>query len=1015
MKRKRLPCVVFALLLCACATAIANRGAANATEENGRILFEETFDTLSEAEFAQKFTQLGNADSGIAVLEAGGVTEGGKALKIERWAAVETEVPLGDKEEFTIAAWVRAASSESRLFGVLHESSGAYYLKGGAIANNDHSVAAWCNMDGAAVANNNPQFDGIYEKNGEGYYALTVTVTRQSVKFYKNGLPFDAYYTCNDRATGDVKKFIAAFYEGLQNNRILLGGGAFFTDMLQPYYLDEIRIYDYAAESYNDLSAVLAVNKDNLLPQYAAIANAAAVSAPVEEKAPVLYYDFSETDGNTVRNGGSKPDANATLFGEWEIQDGELRLDGNGYMQLPARPLASSEGDFTVSMEIRRATTWNPDAFYWFAPAMNGNAPSGMNFTDCWFKTESDDPVPRDISWIITDYCDQTGSKPHWNYALTTPDTNEFTLTNVYRDGVLRIYVNGHCVSTQTIDGGIRPDEFAHGFIGLGFWDRANFRGALSSIALYDYAVETGTLTSIANRLRAFVDLDADESDESAVADRFYYAYDRFAEHGQNPADWLNNITVDFTEKKTQTFALREGVTLTVYFRDITNAEESVTYTPFDTLPDEHTVAYSDGTHEKLRVQWEQPYAFGTLARYTGTATDTAGRVSHVAYNVTYAGGKDDLGTLLGAVESVLHCEPLYPSADFAAYASAVQTVYAQAKEVYEKADASGEEILQALTALLSVTESTPVPERRSGLQLFSLTVQVGASVTLDGAHTDTVSVSANGLMITAYDSARPAQTVSYETALAGAYTLKIVRSTAAGRNTAVLGAYLLQNGEIAAHIENAVSENAGSVTVQGATTTDLSLLAYYTGIQRRDYTVASLAVFDATLSEHAVGTSVTDWLSYTQADATNAAKVAETAYGRLVFTKILSAAEFAEIRCKVGTDISSLIPSTVTVTYDNESKAALKVLWNTSALDLQTAGEYTLCGTVAEKDGGTYAVTLKITVTEDAPPAENGNSGCGGSACVAVSAVLPAAGVLLLGAVLALAALRKKQAKNKK
>lgn len=1015
MKRKRLWGAVLACLLFVMSAAIASdRFAATAAEESGHVLFEETFDTLSETDFAQKFTQLGDENSGVAVLEAGGVTENGKVLKIERWAAVETEVSLAGKEEFTISAWVRAASSESRLFGVLHERSGAYYLKGGAIANDDHSVLAWCNTDGAAVANNNPQFDGIYEKNGEGYYAITVTVTRQCIKFYKNGWLIDSYYTCNDRATGDVKKFIAAFYEGLQNNRILLGGGAFFTDMLQPYYIDELRIYDYAAESYNDVCAVLAVNKENLLPQYAAIVDAAAVSAPAMEKAPVLFYDFSETDGDTVRNGGSKQNADAALCGEWTIRDGELHLDGNGYMELPLDPLASSEGDFTVSMDIRRATTWNPDAFYWFAPTVNGNAPRGMNFTDCWFKTKSDDPVPRDISWIITDYCDESGNNPHWNYLLTTPDTNEFTLTNVYCDGVLRVYVNGHCVSTQTVVGGIRPNEFTRGFIGLGFWDRANFRGTLDNVAIYDYAVETGTLTSIANRLQAYVDLDADESDENIVADRFYYAYDRFSEHGQNPASCLDSVHIDFTDKHTQVFALREGVTLTVYFRDLIDAEESVTYTPFDALPDERTFVYSDGSCEKLRVRWDQPYAFGTLARYTGTATDAVGRQSRVTYTVTYAGGKDDLAELLAGVESVLRYAPLYPADEFAAYADAVRAAYGQAKTVYEKENASGEEVLQALSELLAVTENTPVPARRSDLRLFSHAVRVGDSVTVSGAHADTVFVSPTGLCLTVYDSTRPAQAVSFDTALEGEYTLKIVRDTAAGRNTAVIGAYLLRDGVIAAQIENAVSENAGPVKVQNAISADLSLLSFYTGIRRKDYTAASLAEYDAILSEHAVGTSVTDWLAYTQADATSAAEFAEAAYERLAFTRIRSAAELTEIRCKVGTDISSLLPSTVTVTYDNESKAALKVVWDMSSLDLQTAGEYTLAGSVAEKDGGVYAVTLKITVEAEKSPAENGG-GCGGSACVTASVALPAACVLLFGAVLAFATRRKIRAKNKK
>lgn len=1003
MKRRGLRLVAYALLLCAVISsgfAFAGVATAQAAELNGGLLFEETFDDLTDSEFAEKYAQLGNEESGIAALENGGVTAGGKVLKIEKWAAVETSAPLGEAEELTITAWVRACSSENRLFGVRHNEKGAYYIKGGAIADDRHSVVAWSNADGAAIVNNDPDFMGIYEKDGEGYYALTVTVTRQSIKFYKNAVLTDSYYTCNDRATGDVQKFIDTFYEGLKNNKILFGGGAFFTEYLQPYYLDEIRVYDYAVRSYGDLYDLLAVNKENLLPQYAAKVQAAKLPEYAEEKPPVLFYDFSSFAGNAVINGGAKAGADATLEGEWDITNGELVLNGNGYMSLPANALSSSEGDFTVSMEIRRSTAYNPDMFYWFSPAVGGNAPSGMNFADCWFKTKSDDAVARNISWIITDYCDESGANPHWNYMPVTPDLDEFTLTAVYCGNKFTVYVNGHRLSEQTVADGIAPADFAHGFIGRGFWDRANFRGAIDNVAVYDYAVSPSTAVRIANRLYAFVDLPADAEQGSDIASRFYYEYGRFYEHGQNPADLLENIAVDFTEKKTQTETVREGVTITVYFRDIEDVSENVTYTVRDTLPSEIYVPYSDGSQQLLKVDWDGDYAFGTLSEYTGTATDRVGRESRVTYRVRYSGGKEDLQALVSEAASVLDYEPLYSPEAFAAYESAVRSAYERAKEICESSESHAEQILAALSELKAATEKAALPVRNRDLQLFSVeAVLRGAdvTVTLKGTHDDTVRVGANGLTLTVYDPLQPSNSVTDSQPLEdGEYEIKIVRKTEGGGNTAVLNVYVTKGGEIVARIENAVSENLGAADVSGASKTDCSLLLYYTGINRRDYTTESVEAFESVLAEHKAGANVTDWLNLTQAEAKELSGYAKQAHSLLKLTKIQSVAPFTDLRCKAGTDITPLLPAAATVTFDNQTKAALKIKWNTEQLDSNAAGEYVVTGTVLEKDGSEYTVSLNVTVEGQTPPDTDG--GCGSAACGAAIA-FPVAGALLITA----------------
>ena len=149
-----------------------------------RVLFSENFDSLTNDEFNKKFVNIGDAAAGKVQLVDGGVSDSGKMLKIEKWSLVQTDVDFKKAEGITVSAWVLAANSEQRIFSVQNGMN--YYLKGGNISNDDHSVVAWGNFDGKALINNDPTYSGIFNDADDTFYRLTVTVSKECIKFYKN-------------------------------------------------------------------------------------------------------------------------------------------------------------------------------------------------------------------------------------------------------------------------------------------------------------------------------------------------------------------------------------------------------------------------------------------------------------------------------------------------------------------------------------------------------------------------------------------------------------------------------------------------------------------------------------------------------------------------------------------------------------------------------------------------------------------------------------------------------------
>ena len=199
----------------------------------------------------------------------------------------------------------------------------------------------------------------------------------------------------------------------------------------------------------------------------------------------------------------------------------------------------------------------------------------------------------------------------------------------------------------------------------------------------------------------------------------------------------------------------------------------------------------------------------------------------------------------------------------------------------------------------------------------------------------------------------------------AGYYTVKFVRRTAGNLPSSVITVYLIKDGEVIATVADGVSESIGDCVCSedNSTVSDVSLLSYYTSADANRYTTDSMAAYNATVEEKGVKADVGDWIMLTPEEISAMTANAREAYEKLVYTKIVSYTAFAEIKCKVGTDVSSLIPSIAQVKYDNGKTASLRVTWDKSALDTSKDGTIALHGTVAEYDGSLYEVTVNVVV----------------------------------------------------
>lgn len=965
-----------------------------------RVLFSENFDSLTNDEFNKKFVNIGDAAAGKVQLVDGGVSDSGKMLKIEKWSLVQTDVDFKKAEGITVSAWVLAANSEQRIFSVQNGMN--YYLKGGNISNDDHSVVAWGNFDGKALINNDPTYSGIFNDADDTFYRLTVTVSKECIKFYKNNLIIDAYYTCNDRPSGDIKKFIDNFFIGMETGKLGLGGGVLDEQYLGDYFIDSICVYDFAAETYNDLCAIAAHENKNLSEKYRDIVSDWIVKPAVNEKPPIIFYDFSNVNQNVVVNAGSLQKFDASILGEFEIVDEKLVLNGNGYMALPQSLFPVGTKDFSVSMDIKRDTASNADMFYSFSPESYENGPSGLNFVDCWMKTRSDDAVPVDVSWIITDYCDTNYTAPHWNLAMTTPDLNEFNLTTVYKNSNLYVYVNGFLFSKTQVTGGISPENFVYGYIGRGYWDRNNYRGTIDNIAIYDYALEEESIISVANRVNIVVDMPSDATEEDDISKYLYCNFARSDEKGYSiDIDSIKALKIDYNTKTPQTFKIKEGVAVDVFFRDIMDLQKNVTYGVGESLPKNADISYSDGTKQLLPVIWDNDYSFGGASSYAGKAVDKAGREANVIFNVTYRADKDELEKLIVSVEEVLAFRPLYTASEFAAFNNAVIEAFREAKTIYENTDASATEILEATVRLKTALDGVEKPVRSVDYKVYSVSVSysgVPVKVSVLATNKDIVSVSSKGIEVKLYSTTGTADTLQGLFALSnGEYTIKIVRRITKSLPTAILDVYLMRGDVVLTVINSAVSENIGLCTIEKSVVTDISLISYYTSISGTKYSKKSLSEYDKYLADNEVPKSVDGWLNLTAEQLRAISEKAEIAYEKLEYTKISQVNAFMDITCKPGTNIEDLIPKTTKVTYDNGTTNSLRIAWDKSNLDLTKAGEYILTGYISEYDGSNYTVRLKIIVKDDEKPDSGRGSLVGLVSIAAVFLVMAVATVTVI------------------
>lgn len=1014
MKRKLL---ISGLTLALAATFTAGAGlltSASAEELQSHLIFSENFDGLTQETFAQKFENVSAEEIDEPILEEGGVNEGGKALKITGWSLASVDLPaLKGLDSLTIAAWVRTDNSEERLFGVSSEGT-QYYLKGGSIADAEHTVMAWSNEQGHAVFNHDDNREGIYSgSNGarEDYFHYTVTVERDGVRFYKNELLIDSYYTLYDSSAKDVQKFLDSFYDGLAAGKLLVGGGAFDEDYANEYYIDDIRVYDYAVQTYGDLYAVMSEGKDLLAEKYGAIVDGAAVPAASSERAPVLYYDFEDDFSNkTVKNRGTLSGGDATIVGdEFKQVEGRLSLNGGAYLKLPEHFFGKGVTDFSVSMDITRSTSRTFDAFYYFSENSFESNPDEdgvtFDFVDCWYQASE-----RNMGttpWLITDYCNnrkgESSSDAQWAFTMIKPTESEFNVTTVYKSngskGTLSIYVDGHLYHDVPIENGVVPGDFVYGYFGRGFWDRENFRGEFDNIAVYDYALEQQTVLDLANRLTVTVDLPANAQQGVDLAAHTYCDFRHYTEESYTLGEeLLSGLQIDYAAKKTQTFKLSEGVNAVVYFRDIQNLSQSVTYKVNETLPETVKMSYSDGSEEELAVKWNKPYVFGGDASYTGSVTDKAGRTATVTYNVQYAAGKAELRELIDRARAVLDFEILYDEDMFAAYEEAVTATLEKAEGQIDSAS----DYLPIIKELYAAMTSVEEPLRSLDQKIYTVQLHFGGGdqergrVSVVGSGTDTIILRNTFMSVEMYTASGYASIEEIPCTLtAGDYTVKIVRKLNGNMPTSIVNVYLYRGSELLATYEDGVSESVGDCTVDGASVADVSLLSFYTTVQAQRYTTDSMEAYNKIVSEKQIKKELKDWIMLTPAEIDAMTANAAEAYGKLEYTKIASVAPFADIKCKQGTDVNSLIPAIASVTYDNGRTASLRITWDKSNLDTSKGGEIVLSGTVEQYDGSLYTVNVKIIVEGDGsqqqqPSGGNEDEQGGGCGSVVGLASLP-------------------------
>ena len=1129
-------------------------------------IFSEDFDSLSSLSDSDKFIDVGDEDAGHVTVVGGGVTDGGKVAQVDKWGRAKAQINgLAYLDELTISAWVYANNPEQRIFSV--ENGYNYFLKGGGIANDDHSIVAWPTVEGSAVVSNDDPWGhswgaGICSKEQDGtvselYYLFTVAVERNCIRFYKNNLLIDSYYITNDRESKDVSKFIENFYDGLKTSEISIGGGAFDIKDTGNYYIDNLRVYDFAVKSYNELYEVIKNSGNNLSSAYSEIVNNAAVGAPIvfydfssvsdktvinkgtksgangtlydecdvssgtlklngsgflilpenlftgnaysismdvkrtdesnsdllyvlhdkwfddssvrfadcwfqgnnavitdhfssnaseanynkvqysvpsdwfnltsvyngsslkifvdgvliatktltdptpasqlvagrigmqfwdraffkgeidnvkiydfalgeSQSDPIVKYDFSSVDGTTVNNAGTKSGANGTLNGEYEIIDGTLKLNGRGYLKLPDNLFTGDE--YSVSMDIKRSTTWNRDLLYVFAKG----GFDGHKFADCWIQSTTDGDVKKPVAWVITDHYNYNQSEDaNWKNTPIEPTKEWMNVTTVYKAGNLKIYIDGVKCNDYNLTSPISPSQFVSGWIGMGFWDRDNFRGEIDNVAIYDYALAQESVINLANKVTVRIDMPESATSGDNLTEYTTVEFERREDLGFSftSAD-IATLGIDFNSKQPQTFMNKQGVTVKSYFgREINDYSDSIVFGPFDKLPEKAEFSYTDGTKEVLAIEWYDSFDFGNKTTYTGSATDFRGRVATVSINASYTATKEELKVLIDKAGKIIDYKPLYEDYEYEDFLYQVEYPYTNAIGAYEQPSTSEEDILQATADLKNAMDNTYYPLRLESYELYSLDVNVdgwtGVDINANEIEVVWLISGSDGGIELRYHTANGQKTESVrgKDIPAGNYKLSIGRYFVAEYGTALLNMYLVKNGTIVASLENVVSENGGDGSIRGAVKNDVSMLSYYTSINRSLYDTGSIVMYDEAMETSDVKSEITDWVLLSSTEMYEMINNAKAAFDLLVPARIVSVNSFDDINCKVGTDIESLLPSVANATFSNDRTMTLRITWDKSNLDTSKAGEFTLNGYVIDNDGSHYRVYQKVIV----------------------------------------------------
>ena len=204
----------------------------------------------------------------------------------------------------------------------------------------------------------------------------------------------------------------------------------------------------------------------------------------------VAYWDFSSVDGSTVRD-ASGNGYDAELWNGAAVAGGTLSLTGTQrqYLDIPVGVLGGLSGDATISAWVDLDSTSNnqmmlgagSDKDNFFVMALNDAFRCGLNVEGAGEqRTVADSGVPAG-TWAYVSY--------------------------VQKGTAASLYVNGKKVATGAADHSLaaavaKAGAFVH-LGGIDFWGDPYFDGRISSLAVYDKALDADAIAAEMKRTDA--------------------------------------------------------------------------------------------------------------------------------------------------------------------------------------------------------------------------------------------------------------------------------------------------------------------------------------------------------------------------------------------------------------------------------------------------------------------------------------------------------------------------------